>query len=195
MNKTYQAPKLSILLPGLRRRKVFHTMLFPFITSQAEGKPVEILYDNDGQVSIGKKRDRMLYQATGDYIVFIDDDDLVSDNYVDLVLGALEEGPDCVGIHLLHYVDSNLLGKTYHSLKYSHWYDEPDPERPGGMLFYRNPNHLNPVKRDIALRVGFPDLAFGEDREYSMGIFPYLKTEVYIEPPIYFYHERGKKEV
>ena len=188
--------KLSILIPSLVRRLAFQEMLFPFIAAQVDGKDAEIIYDIDeGQVSIGVKRQRMLHKANGEYIVFIDDDDLVAENYVDLILGALKTGPDCVGIHILHYVDSELLGKTYHSLKYSHWYDEPCPGRPNIINFYRNPNHLNPVRRDIALKVGFPDLTFGEDREYAMGIYPFLNNEVYIEEPIYFYHERGQKAV
>ena len=82
-------------------------MLFPFIAAQVDGKDAEIIYDIDeGQVSIGVKRQRMLHKANGEYIVFIDDDDLVAENYVDLILGALKTGPDCVGIHILHYVDS-----------------------------------------------------------------------------------------
>ncbi|GAI06258.1 unnamed protein product [marine sediment metagenome] len=189
------APKLSILLPGLEKRAIFRQILDSLLVKQTNNQTEVIQFIDNGEISIGVKRQRMLEKATGDYIVFIDDDDLVSHNYVSLILGGLKDSPDCIGIHLLHYQDSWLLGKTYHSIKFSHWWEEPDKKRGEGMLFYRNPNHLNPVRRDIALKVGFPDLTLGEDRHYSMGILPFLNTEVYIEEPIYFYHERAKKVI
>jgi hypothetical protein len=46
---------------------------------------------------------------------------------------------------------------------------------------------LNPIKRKIALSVGFLDISVGEDYDYSLRLKPLLKTEVYIKTPIYFY--------
>lgn len=193
--KDIGSPKLSILIPRLPNREVFWDMLSSLLRPQLKRYGGELITDPESGISIGQKRDRMLHEASGDYIVFIDDDDLVSHNYVINVLEALEKNPDCVGIHLLHYVDSRLIGKSYHTIQHDHWWDEPDPDLPGVNRYYRNPNHLNPVRRDIALKVGFPDLTFGEDREYSMGILKYLHNEIYIEEPIYYYYERAKKTI
>jgi hypothetical protein len=87
-----------------------------------------------------------------------------------------------------------LRGLTYHSLKYTHWYDEINNENPNLRNYYRNPNHLNPVKREYALAVKFPEINVGEDKDYSYKIKQFLKTESYIEKPLYHYLVRTKKE-
>jgi hypothetical protein len=54
-------------------------------------------------------------------------------------------------------------------------------------VYYRCPNHLNPIKREIALQVMFPELSRGEDRDFSMRVKRLLKKEEYIDGIIYFY--------
>lgn len=192
---------LSILICSMHRRKHYlerlSTILKPQLTSG-----VEVLCSVDnGEESIGSKRQRLLESAKGEYIAFIDDDDTVSSDYVKLVLNAIKSKPDVVGMHLtMMSVDAMELqgvitGDTYHSLKYTTWYDEPLPGIPHCRKYFRNPNHLNPVKKDLALRVGFPSISMGEDRAYSSLLLPHLKTEQYIEKPIYFYLVRNYKEV
>ncbi len=67
-----------------------------------------------------------------------------------------------------------------HSIKYSQWFEKEG-------IYYRCPNHLNVVKREIALKVGFPLIDRGEDRDYSYRLYEHLKTEAEIEGTIYFY--------
>ena len=61
------------------------------------------------------------------------------------------------------------------------------------MKYYRNPNHLNPVKIEIAKKVMFPEVNFREDYDYSMRMLPHLKTEEYITGPIYTYQFKTNK--
>ena len=58
--------------------------------------------------------------------------------------------------------------------------------------YYRNTNHICPVKRKIALQVMFPDKTIGEDYEYSKRIQPHLKSEIFINKEMYFYHVQSK---
>lgn len=154
---------------------------------------VELIIDVDnGEKSIGAKRNDLLDQAVGDYIAFIDDDDLVSSDYVEKILECLELDPDVVGIHLLHFNDGQLGGFTYHSLEYKSWFHQPD-RTTGFMRYYRNPNHLNPVKRELALQTKFPDKSFGEDSDYSKRLLPLLKSQEYIKEPVYIYLYQTKK--
>lgn len=185
--------KLSILIPSLNDRDVLRERLLRGLKPQLT-KDIELLIDIDnGEVSIGVKRQRMLIKAKGKYISFIDDDDVVADNYIELIIDALKNEPDVVGIHLLHYVNGKAYGKTYHSIEYDHWWQEKDPDNPGGFFFYRCPNHLNPVKRELALKAGFPDLRIREDQQYSEKLYQFLKTERYISEPIYYYYHRRNK--
>lgn len=180
--------KLSILICALDYRKELLDRLMNCLNPQLIDE-VEVIVNSDNkQKTIGLKRDELLRQATGEYIAYVDDDDLVSDNYVSLILDSIRTKPDVIGMCLLMTVDKVIEEKSFHSIKYTHWWDEPDPEKPWLKRYYRNPNHLNPVKRELALIVGFDTKAHGiEDKIYSKAIQPYLKTEVYIETPIYFY--------
>lgn len=184
--------EFSILICSLQSRASFLERLFNNLSSQLN-ENVEVLTSLDnGEKSIGQKRNELLDKAQGKYIAFIDDDDLVSDNYISLILDAVKDNCDVVGMHLIMTIDGRDPQKTYHSLKYNRWFDEPDPEN-GRRKYYRNPNHLNPVKKEYALQVRFPEINNGEDRVYSQKLLPFLKTEVYIEQPIYYYLYRSRK--
>ena len=186
--------KLSILIPSLNRRKHYLDRLMSILDPQ-KNELIEILVNiDDGEKSIGTKRNELLLNATGDYVAFVDDDDVVESYYVEKILDAIENDPDVVGMHLLHIEDGELKGLTYHSLKYDHWWDEQNKDNPQLRNYYRNPNHLNPIKREYALAVGFPEINFAEDKYYSQNILKYLKKECYIEQPIYQYLVRSYKE-
>ena len=135
----------------------------------------------------------MIQKAKGEYIVFIDDDDMVSERYVELILKAIKKKPDCVGIHLNHYLNNKFCGESFHSLQYNRWWDELDPKNPKNYLSYTYPYHLNPVKRELALKAGFPDLRISEDVQYSRDLLPFLETEEYIIPAIYSYQKTPKE--
>jgi glycosyltransferase involved in cell wall biosynthesis len=183
---------LSILIPTLESRAALLAELLSVLAPQLTSE-VEVLTEaDDGTRSIGHKRNALLQRAGGEYVCFIDDDDLIACDYVEKILAAMVSGPDCVGMHLLHFVDGVLAGFTYHSIKYSNWHHSTDHST-GYIRYYRNPNHLNPVKREHALQCRFPDISFGEDRTYSMQIRKFLKTERYIVEPIYYYLFRSRK--
>lgn len=173
---------LSILICHLESREELLAPLLAELEKQAEGDHVEInVISDNGEITIGKKRNDLLLTAKGEYIAFIDDDDWVSPDYISSIITALETKPDCVGIE--GTMQTNLGDTVFkHSIDYQGWYTGAD-------AYYRTPNHLNPVKRQIASKIGFPDLMFGEDRRYSEKLRKDLHTEVYIDHPIYLYRK------
>jgi glycosyltransferase involved in cell wall biosynthesis len=175
------------------RKDDFLRRLLENLEKQTGHPDVEVIICTDkGKATTGEKRNQLLRAAQGDYIAFVDDDDLVAPNYVDLILDAIQTNPDVVGMNLIMTVNGKKAERSYHSLDYKTWFDVPDPTFPGHRVYFRNPNHLNPVKREIALAVGFPDITEAEDKAYSKGIQPLLKTEVKIDQPIYYYLFRSK---
>jgi len=67
-----------------------------------------------------------------------------------------------------------------HSIEYDRWYEKDG-------VYFRCPNHLNAIRRELVLRVGFLEKNRGEDHDFSIRIQPLLKTEIKIEGVIYYY--------
>jgi glycosyltransferase involved in cell wall biosynthesis len=177
------APKLSILLCTVISRAALFAKLHEHLLAQAKDKPVEVLVACDNkEISIGKKRQNLLEQATGDYVAYIDDDDWTSETYVDDILAALELNPDCVGFLITCTTNGHSPKKAIASMRYKEWGENQD-----GYAHTRSPYQKTPVRREIALKVGFPDLRYAEDRVYSRGITALIKTEVFIDKVCYFY--------
>lgn len=179
----YTTMILSVLICSLKDRKESFTFIYNKLIEQSKKYDlIEIIYEVDnGEITIGEKRNNLLLKAKGEYICFVDDDDDVSDDYIESIINALKRNPDCIGIEgILKCKTGDLLFR--HSIQFQCWYTGID-------AFYRTPNHLNPIKKRIALNVFFPNKNFGEDQHYSDGIKRQLKTEEYINHPIYFYNK------
>lgn len=175
--------KLSILIPSLDERRASLDQLRTELNNQIGKKNVEVLALSDNrQMSIGQKRNMLLMQSTGEYVTFVDDDDGVSPDYIEKVLKALSKNPDCSSLTGEIVFSDGYSRPFIHSLRYDKWVDDHQ-----GKVYYRPPNHLNAVRRSIAVQVGFPAWNNGEDRAFSMGIKPLLKKEEWIDGVIYNY--------
>jgi glycosyltransferase involved in cell wall biosynthesis len=148
---------------------------------------VEVLAECDNrEMPTGHKRNVLMERAAGEYVAYFDDDDQPERDYVESILRAIETRPDCVGIEGMIVFKGNTHAKFIHSIQCDGWYT-------GRHEFFRTPNHLNPVKRSLALQAKFPDdLWQAEDKAYSDKLRPLLKTEVYIDHPIYIYWSRTR---
>ena len=188
-------PILSILIPSIKRHKEKLTELLNDLNSQAANFSgmVEILINEDENESTGTKRNQLLKEATGKYVVSVDADDEVPPYYIQEILRAAQYDTDCIGV-------SGLM--TTNSLDEIGWELSKDFEndtvvRNGRKFYIRKTNHIAPVKRSIALLAGFPDgVSNGEDKAYSDKLNQFLKTEHKIEAsPMYYYrYETGQKE-
>lgn len=170
---------LSILIATMPTRAAKLASLMAILNTQITHE-VEIITDASMNYNIGTKRNKLLSLASGEYIVFADDDDFLSNNYVSLILDACKLGCDCIGISGTITTNGHNKRQWHISKKYGSWYEF-------GMVYYRTPNHISPVKRELALKAGFPEITFGEDAEYSRRLLPFLKTETIITQPLYHY--------
>lgn len=171
---------LSILIASIPQRAYALLRLLKHLKSQVDwAEKVEILVDKSVGPTTGAKRNMLLHRATGKYVCFIDDDDLVSDDYVSKVLAACGEDKDCASITGWAVFDKR--SKLFQNTLQSPGWGE-DAEK-----FYRTPNHLNAVKHELALSAGFPDVSVGEDHEYSRRLQPLLRTEAEVPGVVYHY--------
>lgn len=153
-----------------------------------EGKVQICSLCDNGELSIGEKRNRLLEMSTGKYVAFIDDDDTIDDKYIELILNSIEDTqPDCIGIKGMI---STIKGNTVINRRYFYHTIENDNYYQSNRGYERPPNHLNPIKRDIAIKYKFKDISMGEDTDWAMEICKNkeLKSEKFINRTIYFYN-------
>lgn len=182
---------LSILICTLPSRIQSLRELIAVLQPQLDqfASRVEILLHDAGPpMSTGTKRQSLLIMSHCDYVVYIDDDDLVPSYYVEEMLKAIDQGPDCVGINGTITTD----GQHETVWRLSKDYQNVDKVENGRPILYRRTNHITAVRRDIALRAGFPDKSNAEDKHYSDRLI--LRTEVKIEPPMYWYRFSTKNK-
>jgi glycosyltransferase involved in cell wall biosynthesis len=188
---------LSILIPSLRCRAHLRQRLLEVLEPQVIDRPgVELLiHEDDGERCIGRKRNDLVAVATGQYIVFIDDDDTVAPHYVEKIAAACNQLQDCVCFKVRRYSNGMDIGESVHSLQYEVY--STQKIAPGRMRYCRTPNHLNPIRAELVRRVPFPELNHGEDQVFAAKIRPLLKTEAFIDDYLYEYWYRtpyGRRE-
>ena len=91
---------LTILVPTVPSRiNYFYPRIMKQLMDQTKNyNDVEVIsfFDNKKR-TIGKKRDEMLKLAQGKYVTFVDDDDRVSEDYVDEIMNAITNNDvDCI---------------------------------------------------------------------------------------------------
>jgi len=131
------------------------------------------------EISVGEKRNILLNKSIGRYVCFIDDDDIIAPHYLLKIINAIQSNADVITF-CGDYVENTLITPFSISLVHRGNFNHPN-------IFYRLPNHLCPVKREIALSCQFSNKNFGEDSDYSERINNYLKNEFHIQDKLYFY--------
>ena len=137
------------------------------------------------EISVGEKRNILLNKSIGRYVCFIDDDDLIATDYLIKIISAISSNADVVtfcGDYVENGQTTPFSISTVHRGNYNH----PN-------LFYRLPNHLCPVKREIAVSCLFTDKNYGEDSDYAERINQHIKNEFHIQDKLYFYMYDGAK--
>jgi len=178
---------LSIMTPTLPGRHLLlarlRDRLQPQLTFHGQ---VEWLIDNaPPPETIGAKRQRLLEDAKGKYVVCIDDDDLVAPDYVQRLLTAFQSDQDAYGFNGTAYKNGKFDRPFVASNANTRWANKPG-------LYIRNIYHITPVRRELALKTGFKPINFGEDAQFSELLKPLIKTAGFVDGDpmyIYCYHE------
>lgn len=171
--------RLSILIATIGRRNDSLMRLLAQLMPQTEGKEVEVLaYWNNGERSIGDIRQSLMEEAKGEYICFIDDDDMIPDWYCDEILKNV--GEDYIGFQVELFEKDRQMPPVFHSIRYGVWHQDDKG-------YYRGITHLNPIKRELALQGEFGKQGIGEDESWARRMMPLVKTENYIDKIMYYY--------
>lgn len=186
--------KLSILICTIPSRKESFKRLLNEIQKQVDvnnaNNLVELWYDFNETKLIGEKRNELLELAQGDYVSFIDDDDMISPDYIETLLKGIETNPDCISLRGVITWDGLRPEMFEHSIKYNA-YKTTENE----IKYERYPNHLNCIKASIAKQFKFPSSNFGEDTDWATQIHNsgLLKKEYYTDKILYYYQYKQNK--
>lgn len=187
--------KLSILIASTTdRRALCSQLIIEFKRQRREARldeEIEIHVDEDNkEVSIGAKRQRMIEAAQGKFVVHFDSDDWPHEKYIEMIYWVIRLNPDidCIGINVNMTTNGENPQKCCHSFKYPEWKNGPID----GWDYVRNITHFNPVLREKALATGFKDIRFGEDKDFSDRLYPMLTKEFYISEPLFHYRFSNK---
>jgi hypothetical protein len=183
---------LSILIPTLERRRPSFERLRAALDAQIRARGasdrVEILAACDGgRVPTGTKRNGLVARARGEFVASVDDDDAVNDAYIPSLLAAIEGSPraDCVGIV------GEVRFRGGHTRRFVSSRRNTEYRTEGGVILMP-PNHLNPIRREIALRYPFEDVWRDEDSDWAMRISRdgAIREEAFVGEPLYVYNSR-----
>ncbi len=180
---------LSILIPTLpKRAAMLNTLTIEIARQIGQRTDIEVIVDDRVNVTTGEKRNWLNNAATGEYVQHVDDDDMLFPWAIDAIATALKSKPDCVAINGIITTDGKNPQKFFHAIGLEYVTKNNQHFRP--------PNHLSPIKRELAQQIKFPDLTYMEDHAWCMAMQKagLLKTQVIVDMPVYHYRYLSKKK-
>lgn len=182
--------KLSILVPSIEERR---GNFLKRITSELDRQTlpyrgqVEVLTLVDNrELSVGEKRNRLLEMATGEFLVFIDDDDRIAPDYLDEVMSVLGvSDPDCIVYDCICEITgwSGEIRKTLYckyGIEYAYTND-------GAGNWRGKPAHTMVWKSSIAKKHRYKHISAGEDVDWVKRACVEIQDQHRIDKVLYYY--------
>jgi hypothetical protein len=167
----------SILIPTIPGRAAGLCRLTESIREKMARICPDIRYEfciefDNREMSIGMKRQKLLEMAKGKYSSFIDDDDEITDAYVEDLQEMIRGG-----YHTMRLRGQMSQYQFVHSTEIT--MTSPMATASDPPLFQRPPNHLNPVLADVAKLIPFKNAVHGEDLDWTLSLYKskFLETE------------------
>lgn len=185
-------PKWTIaVLTVTSREELFRVLADELLVQAAwqRGRPVEVVaLRNPGGLTmpeVGALRQALLDDAQGEFVSFVDDDDMVEKDYVSAVMHALSCAPQPVDFvafwHAYYHNGVREPRPVVTGLQYGGWYDTPE-------ALVRDITHINPVRTEIARKAGFHATEGAEDYPYDAALRELLKDSCQAEVHRVLYH-------
>lgn len=155
---------------------------------------VEVIWESDnGELTLGQKRNVLVDRCIGKYHCFIDDDDVIARDFVKMFVPMIQSDIDydCASFVGAHYNKGVFNKLFHHSLDYPEWAEYKE-------RFIRSVSPMNMIRTSIVREVRYKDIRNTEDHEFSKRLMAsgLLKTEFKMDPnrPIYHYIDGVKQD-
>jgi hypothetical protein len=175
--------KWSICMASVPQRREIRRRVIMLLEPQlASYNDIEFLiFEDNRKRDYGQKLQSLVNIAQGEYISFIDDDDVISESYVSTLYELMFDHVDCVTFNAHCSLNDSVTLPVYYSLSNT----EPRNEESG---YFRYVQHLNPVRLDKVRQVEYSGHS-GADVRWSNNIrdLGLLKTENNTDKVLYYY--------
>ncbi len=154
----------------------------------------EYLYvENERNLGAGKTRNNALYLVSGDYIVFVDSDDYVTNDFVEKITNAIRKSKSDVIMFDLYQGGQDEY-KIQNTLK---GYKRGYITREDAILYASTCVAGKCYRRSIiqANKIEFPSLLRYEDWVFNVNCFCRSNAFYYIDEPLYYYLYRSESIV
>jgi len=187
---------ISILIPTMKSRERLFQQVLAEVRRQIAECPeirVEVIWESDnGELTLGQKRNVLVDRCRGTYHCFVDDDDVLAPYFLRTFVPMIQSGIDydCASFLGAHYKKGIFNKLFYHSVDIAEWSETYD-------RFLRSVSPMNMLKTSIAREVRYKDIRNTEDHEFSKRLMAsgLLKTEFKIpDRPIYHYIDGVKAD-
>lgn len=154
---------VTFLIPTIQGREASLMHLVASIREKMERIAPHLHYKirlgfDNREMSIGMKRQQLIQSSEGKYSAFIDDDDDITDEYIQDLAETIR------GSYPVMRLRGRIDPYTFtHSLENS-----LNSSMARGNVFLRPPNHLNPMLTDVAKLIHFRDAVRGEDLDWTI---------------------------
>lgn len=185
--------RLSILIPAIPDRISLIDSLYNKLNDQIKkydcsAIDVEIIVFMDNKIrTIGEKRNDILKLATGNYVIQLDDDDDIGNNFIQRICDAIVYYKTDV----ITFNQLAIINNEYSIVKFR-LNNDLEPFYNCGIT-NRPVWHCCVIKKQIALRCAFNSYKnWGEDKMFSDMINMLAKTEHYIDEVLHIYNHQDK---
>lgn len=215
-------PKISIIVPVYRAEKTLRQCVKSIVSGEekdleiilvedcsndgswalcqklAEEYPQVVCLQNDRNRGVSHTRNRGLDAATGQYVIFVDSDDWVSEDYAKLLGNAIENHPGKLivcGYTQMDYVNDTKYTKRDYGIDDTAVLDRQQFHRlSGAVMLQQLWNKIFCLSDLRKAGIRFDEaICVGEDYQFVMDAIEALDIQecVILPKPLYFYIRRG----
>ena len=184
---------LSVLIPSIPRRIEKLTFLIECLERQDHPQLEVIVMLDNCRRSLGEKRNAMMREAHGKFCAHIDDDEMLSSNYFELLLPELQHDVDLVA----YDATCSLNGSIPFRVNTGIGFENEQPKSIGENQYSdikRTPWHWCCWRTELARTCPFPEHHDGAEDAYFLNqILPKVATHRKLNKAI-FHHRYDAKD-